>query len=244
MTTKRRPRAGYRAIADHYRDAIAAGQLRPGDHLPTMREAMETWGVSIQTVVRAYRVLRLEGLTRSSTGAGTIVADAASPGLPDRVTRHAATGDALASGETSEILHVGEVDAPDAIASRLGVTPGDRVWMRRRRVSAHGEVSHVSTSYYTSRVVAATPELTRASSTGGSRELAAERLGSDQASVLEEAHPMIAGPSDAHDLGISVGDPLIRVVRTVWLRDDTVVEVAVKITHRPLRWTTPLDGSG
>jgi len=240
MSEKRRARAGYRAIAEHYRDQITAGDLRPGDHLPTMREAMDEWSVSIQTVARAYRLLRQEGLTRPSTGAGTIVADIASPGLADRVQRHSATGGALAANEVSEILRVGQVAADDLIASRLGVSPGDQVWMRRRRVSANEQVSHVSTSYYTQRVIEVTPELTQPTSTGGSRELAAERLGAAQVSVLEEAYPMLAGPVDARDLPVSIGDPLIRVVRTAWLSDDTIVEVAVKITHRPLRWTTSL----
>src|SRR5690606_26342106 len=102
---------GYADIADHYRDRIRNGAMQPGDRMPPIREVMETWGVSNATAVRAYKVLKAEGLTRSSTGTGTVVARPASDNIASRVRNHAATGRALAAGETSRILEVGTVGA-------------------------------------------------------------------------------------------------------------------------------------
>ena len=240
-TAKRRPTTGYRAIADYYAQRIAEGELAPGDHLPTMRTAKTEWQVSHMTIVRAYQLLRQRGLTVATSGAGTMVAPRASADMASRIAQHASTGSALPPGETSEIMAVEMVSAPDAITSRLGVSPGESVLMRRRRVSARGTVMHVSTSYYPQRVVDAAPELAQPTSTGGSRELAADRLGARQAHVLEEVYPIRAEPADAQALGATVGDPLIHVTRTVWLSDDSIVEVATKITHQSLRWATRLD---
>lgn len=231
---------GYRGIAAYYRDLIATGQLRPGDRLPTIRSAMHEWEVSNQTVVRAYTLLSREGLTSATSGAGTVVADTSSPGLVDRVQRYAATGSALSSVETSRILHVGEVAAPEEIAFRLRVSPGDQVWSRQRVVESLGQVLHLSTSYYSQRVIDAVPELTQPVSTGGSRELASDRLGASQAHVLEEIWAESANVEDSVYLGVPRGSPIIVVTRTVWLSDNTVVEVAVKRTARSLKFSSAL----
>jgi len=94
-------------------------------------------------------------------------------------------------------------------------------------------------------VIAATPELTQMVSTGGSRELAAERLGVAQDRVLEEVTSRLATESEKAALGLTAGDVIVtQVVRTVTLADGRVVEVAVKVTGGStiLRWTTSLAG--
>ncbi|MFI7275084.1 winged helix-turn-helix domain-containing protein [Streptomyces sp. NPDC049879] len=62
--------AGYAEIAGHFRQLISAGELRPGQQLPTVQEVMGTWDVSIATATRAYKVLRAEGLTMPAPGLG------------------------------------------------------------------------------------------------------------------------------------------------------------------------------
>jgi DNA-binding transcriptional regulator YhcF (GntR family) len=42
--------------------AMYAGELRPGDRLPPIRQAAGTWGVNLNTVARAYAVLAERGL--------------------------------------------------------------------------------------------------------------------------------------------------------------------------------------
>ena len=102
---------------------------------------------------------------------------------------------------------------------------------------------HISSSYYPAYVIAVTPELGEAVSTGGSRELAAERLGVAQDHVLEEVTSRLATEPEKAQLGLTAKDVVVtQVVRTVHLVDGRVVEVAVKIAGGAtiLRWATSL----
>ncbi|WP_030277562.1 GntR family transcriptional regulator [Streptomyces sp. NRRL B-24484] len=235
--------AGYADIAAHFRRQIEGGELKPGDRLPTLREVMQEFGVAQQTASRAYKVLKGEGLTEATTGGGTVVAKAGSDNIAARVRNHAATGKALGAGETSRIVEVGTVGADETVAARLEVEPGTPVHVRRRVVSRDGAPVHLSSSYYPAYVIEVTPELAEAVSTGGSRELAAERLGTAQERVLEEVTSRLATEPEKEALGGLTGSVIVtQVVRTVLLADGRIVEVAVKVTNGStvLRWSTPL----
>jgi GntR family transcriptional regulator len=165
-----------------------------------------------------------------------------SPGIRDRVRAHAATGRALEAGETSAILEVGTTAADEMIARLLRVELGSTVHLRRRIVSHGGVPVHLSTSYYAPFVVEATPELARPVSTGGSRELAAERLGAEQSRSDEEVSYRPATEAERTALGLSAAEGVAEVVRAVFLTDGRVVEAAVKVCagSTTLRWSTPL----
>jgi GntR family transcriptional regulator len=51
----------YRQIADEIRVCLVRGQLRPGEHLPTVRELAAELGVHHNTVAESYRRLADEG---------------------------------------------------------------------------------------------------------------------------------------------------------------------------------------
>jgi DNA-binding GntR family transcriptional regulator len=235
---------GYAEIAEHFRTLIRDGTLRAGEQLPTIRDVMTQFEVSNATAGKAYKVLKEEGLTRASTGTGTVVAGYGSDNIAARVRTHAATGRALAAGETSEILEVGTVGADEGVAVRMGVEPGSPVHVRRRLVSRDGKPVHLSSSFYPSFVIDVTPELTESVSTGGSRELAAERLGVKQARVLEEVTSRLATDPEKSALGLTGSVIVTQVVRTVFLADGRTVEVAVKVAggSTVLKWSTALSG--
>lgn len=234
---------GYADIAAHYRQQIQDGVLKPGETMPSMRQVCERFNVAQTTANRAFRVLKQEGLTLPKAGVGTVVAGPISNNIANRVALHASTGKALSGGESSHILEVGTVGADELVAPRLDVAPGTPVHMRRRVVSRGGIPVHLSSSYYPAYVMAVTPELAEPVSTGGSRELAAERLGVVQDRVLEEVTSRLATAAEKTALGLTASDVVVtQVIRTVYLADDRVVEVAVKVTGGAtiLRWTTPL----
>ena len=60
-------------IVSRFRDAIDAGDLAPGEKLPTTRALAEGAGVNHLTAVRAYRRLAEEGYVTASVGRGTFV---------------------------------------------------------------------------------------------------------------------------------------------------------------------------
>ena len=63
----------YSQIVDGFREQIAAGILRPGDRLPSVRELATTLTINPNTIQRAYRELEAEGLIESLAGKGSFV---------------------------------------------------------------------------------------------------------------------------------------------------------------------------
>ncbi len=68
----------YAQIEQQLRALVAAGRLRPGDQLPTIRELAAELRVNYNTVARVYLDLDREGLISTQQGRGTFVA-----GVPD-----------------------------------------------------------------------------------------------------------------------------------------------------------------
>jgi GntR family transcriptional regulator len=66
-------------VAAEIRRAIAEGEARPGERLPPARDLAAVLGVNANTVLRALRVLRDEGLLEFRRGRGVTVA-----GTPQR----------------------------------------------------------------------------------------------------------------------------------------------------------------
>lgn len=63
----------YAQIAGRIRVAVAAGELRPGEPLPSVRQLASKLRVNPATVVQAYRDLETEGFVEMRQGAGTYV---------------------------------------------------------------------------------------------------------------------------------------------------------------------------
>ncbi|HVR13129.1 MAG TPA: GntR family transcriptional regulator [Gaiellaceae bacterium] len=66
-------------VAAELRRAIAEGEAKPGERLPPARDLAAVLGVNTNTVLRALRVLRDEGLLDFRRGRGITVA-----GTPER----------------------------------------------------------------------------------------------------------------------------------------------------------------
>jgi GntR family transcriptional regulator len=67
----------YGQIADRVKFAVAAGVLRPGDLVPSVRELSKQLVVNPNTVARAYRDLQAEGLLDPVRGTGLQVTEGA-----------------------------------------------------------------------------------------------------------------------------------------------------------------------
>jgi AcrR family transcriptional regulator len=82
----------YQRIAADLRRRIAAGELRPGDRVPSTRQLTIRWGVALATATKALTVLRQEGLVRAVPRVGTVVAEPAPISKPVAVPKPAAAG--------------------------------------------------------------------------------------------------------------------------------------------------------
>jgi len=63
----------YLAIVEALADSIAAGELRPGERLPTYRELAWQLRVNVSTVTQAYREAARQHLVSGEVGRGTYV---------------------------------------------------------------------------------------------------------------------------------------------------------------------------
>lgn len=64
----------YEQLASRIEQAIASGELRPGDRLPTVRQFVRDLKVSATTVTACFELLVERGLVRAEVGRGTFVA--------------------------------------------------------------------------------------------------------------------------------------------------------------------------
>jgi DNA-binding transcriptional regulator YhcF (GntR family) len=70
------------------RHAIAAGEIQPGQPLPTIRQLADDLGINLNTVARAYRLVEGDGLVSSIRGRGTVVRSAReAPAVAERSVR-------------------------------------------------------------------------------------------------------------------------------------------------------------
>lgn len=96
----------YLQIRNQIIRGIAAGELLPGQQLPTIRTLAQDCGVNLMTVSKAYSLLKQEGYIQTDRRAGTVVRDRSSGELPDAV-REALTqavAEAKASGADMEAV--------------------------------------------------------------------------------------------------------------------------------------------
>lgn len=76
------PRGTYRLIADHLRQVIARGDLRPGDMVPSELALAEQYSTSRGTARSALEVLAEEGLVEVVPGQGRRIAGGVAGRLP------------------------------------------------------------------------------------------------------------------------------------------------------------------
>jgi GntR family transcriptional regulator len=76
---RRDPTDLHEQVAAEIRRAIADGEAKPGDRLPPAKDLAAVIGVNTNTVLRALRTLRDEGLLEFRRGRGVTVA-----GSPER----------------------------------------------------------------------------------------------------------------------------------------------------------------
>lgn len=73
----------YEALAGEIAESIRTGVLRPGDRLPSVRQARASRGVSPSTVFQAYYLLEAQGLIRARERSGYYVASGVRQMLPE-----------------------------------------------------------------------------------------------------------------------------------------------------------------
>lgn len=96
----------YQQIRNQIVRGIAAGELVPGQQLPTIRALAEDCGVNMMTVSKAYALLKQEGYLRADRRAGTVVRERSADSLPEATRRalELAVAEAKAAGTGLETV--------------------------------------------------------------------------------------------------------------------------------------------
>jgi GntR family transcriptional repressor for pyruvate dehydrogenase complex len=78
----------FHKVAAAIREAVARGELQPGDQLPPQRELQQAFGVSRVTILEALRLLEADGLVEVQPGrnGGAVVLDASRHSLSRAVS--------------------------------------------------------------------------------------------------------------------------------------------------------------
>jgi GntR family transcriptional regulator len=67
----------YRQLVEQVRRLVAAGQMAPGDGMPSVREVAQALTLNPMTVSKAYGLLEMEGLLTRKRGMGMSIAERA-----------------------------------------------------------------------------------------------------------------------------------------------------------------------
>ncbi|MEX3103010.1 MULTISPECIES: GntR family transcriptional regulator [unclassified Streptomyces] len=152
------PLLKYEQIAEDLRTRIAGGEFTPGDLLPSGRDLAEQWSVSRATVVKAYDILRADGLVAARQGAGFTVTETP--------LARPAGGRRMGSARTSGGAPFRRLGAPDRVvpprhvAESLDLVRGETALRRMRLVLLDdGTPGTLVTAWFPPAVADAAPRL-------------------------------------------------------------------------------------
>jgi len=212
-------------IEDWLADAIAAGQLSPGDRLPTEQDLAAWLGVSRMTLRHALGQLAQRGLVTRTVGraGGTFVAEpkleqdlTTLAGLSEQLRRHGKVAGA-------RVLSAARIPASPAAAAALQLPEGAAVYDVRRIRLADGKPIVIEHSQFPADLF---PDLLECRLDGSLYELLAENYGQRPHRARESLEPVIAGVREAEALEVDEGAPLMLVERTAYSLSGQPLEYA------------------
>jgi GntR family transcriptional regulator len=210
-----RPVPLYMQVVRQLRAQIASGELAEGERVPSQREMMQHWRISMQTASKVIGALKTEGLAIPSVGRDTIVA----PGAAARIAA-AATGTAHAPAEPAPPpgldvkATAGMAAAPADVAKILGIPTGRRALRRQETRLDDERVVSVMTMWFPPVIAEKAPRLAENRPLpAGALAYIAEATARRSARVLEENAALAADADTAKALDVPLGSPVL-VTRT------------------------------
>jgi GntR family transcriptional regulator len=232
-------------IEDWLADAIAAGQLRPGDRLPTEHDLSAWLGVSRMTLRHALGELAQRGLVTKTVGrnGGTFVAEAkleqdltTLAGFSEQLRRHGKVAGA-------RVLAAAQIPASPVAAAALGLADDDPVHEVRRIRLADGRPMVIEHSLFPAVLF---PDLLDCRLDGSLYELLEERYGQRPYRARELLEPVVAGVREAEALEVDEGAALMLVERVAYSKTGQPLEFARDLFRgdrtRVVVWTSELGG--
>ncbi|MGC5365100.1 GntR family transcriptional regulator [Streptomyces sp. DT24] len=228
--------APYLVVAEVLRARILAGEWDVGERLPSRARLAEEYGVGRNVLQRAMDLLIIGGLLEGRAGSGTYVRVPRERlrlvrsrhrerrgGFPSRsIMKERGKADAWDSH--SQV----RVPAPEVIAERLAISPGDLCVNTHYEFLAGGHPVQLSESWEPMAITDETPiMLPEMGPLAGKGVVERMRsIGVVIETVVEVPRPARATQVQANLLGISVGDLVLQIERSIYDTDGRPVETA------------------
>ncbi|MFD6471607.1 GntR family transcriptional regulator [Streptomyces goshikiensis] len=221
--------APYLAVADVLRARILAGEWEIGERLPSRARLAVEYGVGRNVMQRAVDRLIIDGLLEGRAGSGTYLR------MPrERLrlvrSRHHERQDRRERGRADawDSHSQVRVPAPDPIAERLAISSGDLCVHTHYEFLAEGQPVQLSASWEPMAITDGTPiVLPEQGPLAGKGVVERMRsIGVVISTVVEVPRPARATQRQANLLGISVGDLVLQIERTIFDTDGRPVETA------------------
>ena len=201
--------------------------LKPGDRLPTEKELREHYGLSSSTVRQSLQSLVNQGLVYRKVAKGSFVA--AQP-IQEELSElpgffQMAVERGLQPG--GKLIEAAFVPAPEKVAPRLQIEPGEEVFKVVRVRYANGEPVCVETTFHRKQigVLLAGEDLAGAAY----YPLLEEKYGIELVAARDTIGAALATPRDAELLGIPRRSPVLTVERVTFLPQNVPSEAAFHV---------------
>mgnify|MGYP003877614025 CR=1 FL=1 len=212
----------YNHIKLRLREAIEAGEYKPGDRIPSEHELMAKFGVSRATVRKAISELVLEGWLHRIQGRGTFVAQPKFRQTLSRLTSFTEDMRMLGLTPRTKLISLQIEGASREVAERLAIKLDDPVICIERLRFANDEPMALNISVLPYHFV---PGLEGQDLERNSLyEILERHYGLILSRAEQTLEPTLAAPETASLLEVKTGTPLLLVEGVVYLKNDTPIE--------------------
>lgn len=229
----------YHSVGHIIRAKIQSGEYQVGQKIPSERDLSESLNVSRATVRQGIENLVKEGILRKEQGRGTFVAPAK---IKQGVLRLLEFSDVIRDNGLKpgfEFLGREVIEATADIATRLNLSPGEKLVWIQRLMQVNNSPMLIETSYVSDAIC---PDLFEFDdSTRGLRELLLGSCNIQIARAHETFEPVILEDDEAIQLGVKGGTPALWVEHLAFdLQDAPVAYITALIRGDRCRFYTDI----
>jgi GntR family transcriptional regulator len=228
-------------IAERLRSAIAAGEFRPGDSLPSEAELNAIFGVSRTTVRAALGRLKHEGLISRHAGRGSHVLKARVEQPVNQLASFSEDMRRRGLRASYKTLWAAYAEVTSEVADALGLDVGSSAFCIRRLLKAEGEPMGMSVSWLAPAVLAKNAPPTLAELDAGSLyDWLARNCGARIAGAQEYIEAVNADVAIAGSLDLAAGAAVLVARRRSHAANGDPIEYAV-MHYRADRYRFSID---
>jgi GntR family transcriptional regulator len=209
-------------VAAELRARIMAGDLKPGDQLPSNSQLVEEFDASNPTIQRAVDALKSEGFLSSRRGKGVFVENR-QPFIVDVSSYFAPSP----GGYSYELLQVGREQPPGEVRDALGLPEASVALLRKRLLRHNDRPVELDWSFYPVEIAEGTALEAKAKIKGGAPRVLAE-LGHAETDMVDTISARMPTTEEVELLDLP-GVPVIRQFRVIYGPAGEPVEASIMI---------------